>query len=200
MKKILILLSNGFENYEAAVFIDVLGWANAFGSEKIETVTSGLHPELTCTFGFCVIPDTTVDKLNLDEFDALAMPGGFENAGYYEDAYTEEFLNVIRNFNQNKKMIASICVGALPLGKSGILTGRSATTYHLLDGKRRKQLASMGAKIIDKPIVEDENVITSASPATAIEVAFLLLERLTSKNNVENIKRLMGFKYKNSNT
>ena len=36
--------------------------------------------------------------------------------------------------------------------------------------------------------------------ATAIEVAFLLLERITSKNNVENVKRLMGFKSKNSNT
>jgi hypothetical protein len=35
MKKILILLSNGFEIYEGASFIDVLGWSNEFGTEKI---------------------------------------------------------------------------------------------------------------------------------------------------------------------
>jgi 4-methyl-5(b-hydroxyethyl)-thiazole monophosphate biosynthesis len=196
MKKILILLSNGFEAYEAAAFIDVLGWANTFGSEKIKIVTSGLHPKLTCTFGFCVIPDTTVDKLNLDEFDALAIPGGFENAGFYEDAYSEEFLDTIRLFHQNKKIIAAICVGALPLGRSNILKNRKATTYHLLEGKRRKQLAEMGATVIDRSIVVDENIITSSSPATALDVAFLLLEKLTSKENTNKIKVLMGFENK----
>jgi 4-methyl-5(b-hydroxyethyl)-thiazole monophosphate biosynthesis len=198
MKKILILLSNGFEIYEAAAFIDVLGWANTFGSEKIEIVTAGFHPKLTSTFGLRIIPDTTIDTLNLDEFNALALPGGFENAGFYKDAYTEEFLKVIRHFDHNNKIIASICVGALPLGKSGILINRPATTYHLLDGKRRRQLAEMGGKVIDRPIVEDENIITSTSPATAMEVAFLLIERITSKDNMENIRKLMGFESKNT--
>lgn len=193
MKKVLLLLSNGFESYEAAVFIDVLGWANVFGPEKIELTTAGLHAQLTGTFGFQVMPDATIDTLNLDEFDALAIPGGFENAGFYEDAYKEEFLNIIRHFDTNKKNIASICVGALPVGKSGVLSGRSATTYHLLEGKRRKQLAEMGVKVIDKPIVEDDNIITSTSPATAVNVAFLLLEKLTSKKNMEDIRKRMGF-------
>jgi putative intracellular protease/amidase len=35
MKRVLILLSNGFEVYEAAAFIDVLGWASTFGSEPV---------------------------------------------------------------------------------------------------------------------------------------------------------------------
>lgn len=193
MKKILILLSDGFEIYEAAAFIDVLGWANTFGSEKIKIVTAGLHVKLKCTFGFQTIPDSRINKLNLNEFDALAIPGGFEKAGFYEDAYSEEFLKTIRLFHQNKKIIASICVGALPLGKSGILTNRTATTYHLLEGKRRKQLAKMGAKVLNKSIVVDENIITSSSPATAVDVAFLLLEKLTSKENAEKIRRVMGF-------
>ena len=87
-------------------------------------------------------------------------------------------------------------MGALLLGKSGILANRSATTYHLLKGKRRKQLAEMGAKIEDKPIVQDGNIITSTSPATAMAVAFTLLEVLTSKENVEKIKEMMGFESK----
>jgi len=195
MKKILILLSNGFEILEAAAFIDVLGWANVFGDEKIEIVTAGVHTKLNCTFGFQVIPDVQIKDLDIDDFDALALPGGFEKAGFYEDGFSEEFLNLIRYFDQKEKPIASICVGALLLGKSGVLTNRSATTYHLLEGKRRKQLAEMGAHIEDKPIVQDGNIITSTSPATAVAVAFTLLEILTTQENVKKIKAMMGFEY-----
>lgn len=199
MKKILILLSNGLEILEAAAFIDILGWANFFGNEKIEIVTAGAHTKLKCTFGFQVIPDVRIKNLNINDFDALAIPGGFEQAGFYEDGFSEEFLNLIRYFNEKKKPIASICVGALLLGKSGILRNRSATTYHLLEGRRRKQLGEMGVNILDKPIVQDGNIITSTSPATAIAVAFALLETLTSKENVEKIKEMMGFELKTIN-
>jgi len=198
MKKILILLSNGFELLEAAAFIDVLGWANIFGNEKIEIVTAGAHAKLNCTFGFQIIPDTQITDLNIDNFDALAIPGGFEKAGFYEDGFSEAFLNIIRYFDEKKKPIASICVGALLLGKSGILINRRATTYRLLEGKRRKQLAEMGAKVIDKSVVKDNNIITSTSPATATEVAFALLEKLTTKKNVEKIKEMMGFEQRNT--
>ena len=57
-------------------------------------------------------------------------------------------------------------------------------------------MAEMGAKVLDESIVVDENIITSSSPATAVDVAFLLLEKLTSKENTNNIKILMGFENK----
>jgi 4-methyl-5(b-hydroxyethyl)-thiazole monophosphate biosynthesis len=128
-----------------------------------------------------------------DVFDALAVPGGFEESGFYQDAYHEDFLKIIRQFNESRKIIASICVGALPLGKSGILKDKKATTYHLLDGKRRKQLESFGANVQDQPIVVDDNIITSTSPATALDVAFTLLRMLTSPDNEKKVKTAMGF-------
>ena len=193
MKRVLILLSNGFEVFEAGAFIDVLGWANLFGLEKIEAVTAGFHEKLRCTFGFEVLPEAQVADLDVDAFDALAVPGGFEKAGFYEDAYSEEFLELIRRFERGKKPIAAICVGALPLARSGILAGRPATTYHLQDGMRRRQLAEMGAQVLDEPVVRDRNIITSTSPATATDVAFMLLEALTTGETVERIRGLMGF-------
>ncbi len=32
MKKTLLLLANGYETYEASVFIDVIGWMKSMGS------------------------------------------------------------------------------------------------------------------------------------------------------------------------
>ena len=193
MKKVLILLANGFELYEAAAFIDVLGWATVFGSEPIDIVTAGSSKRLNCTFGFDIIPDSLISEVDLNTFDALAIPGGFEKAGFYHDAYSHKFIEVIKQFEKSGKPISSICVGALPIAKSGVLQGRKATTYHLLEGIRTKELVSFGADVQDSHIVRDKNITTSSSPATAIEVAFDLLERLTSRDNADYILKLMGF-------
>jgi len=193
MKKVLLLLANGFEEYEASAFTDVLGWSRAFGNVSVEVVTAGRHSKLKCTWNFTVIPEKLLDEINADEYDALAIPGGFEKAGFYEDAYSEDFAEIIRRFHEKGKIIASICVAALALGKSGILKGKNATTYHLLEGRRRKELSEFGANVLDEHVVIDKNIITSSCPATAIDVAFDLLELLTDKDNCNKVKEWMGF-------
>ncbi|ASJ56467.1 DJ-1 family protein [Brevibacillus formosus] len=194
MKKVCLLLPNGFEAVEASVFTDVIGWNKEEGDGTTELVTVGTRKELKCTWNFTVIPEMVIDDADVNDFDALALPGGFEHAGFYEDAYREDVLAFIREFEKQGKVIASICVGALPLGKSGILQGRNATTYNLNNQLRQKQLAAMGAHVIpDQSIVIDNNVITSYNPSTAFDVAFTLLESLTSRENTDHVKRLMGF-------
>ncbi|RII34194.1 DJ-1/PfpI family protein [Clostridium chromiireducens] len=197
MKKVLLLLANGFEAVEASVFTDVIGWNKSDGDGTTELITAGIRENLKCTFNFTVIPEMKISEINIHEFDALAIPGGFEEAGFYEDAYSEDFLNIIREFDRAGKIIASICVGALPIGKSGVLVGRNATTYNF--GIRQKQLSEFGVNVHGtEPIVIDNNIITSYNPSTAFDVAFKLLEMLTSKVNCQNVKRLMGF-YQDTN-
>ena len=194
MKRVCLLLANGFEAVEASVFTDVIGWNNLEGDGSTELVTVGTRETLKCTWNFTVTPEMHIRDLNVDDFDALAIPGGFEEAGFYEDAFSEDFLNIIKEFNRKEKIIASICVAALPLGKSGVLNGRNATTYNLSNGKRQKQLREFGVNIIpNESIVIDKNIITSYNPSTAFDVAFTLLELLTSKQNTDTVKRLMGF-------
>ena len=194
MKRVLVVLPNAFEVFEAAAFIDVLGWANHYGDTPIETVTAGTVDEVKCTFGvLSVRPNLLLADVDVEEFDALAIPGGFESEGFFKDAYSETVLQTLRDFEKSRKPIASICVGALPLAKSGILSGKRATTYHLMNGKRRKQLAELGVNVVDAAIVADDNKITSTSPATAIDVALALVENLTSRDNALRIHHLMGF-------
>jgi 4-methyl-5(b-hydroxyethyl)-thiazole monophosphate biosynthesis len=190
-KKVLLLLADGFEPLEAAGFTDVLGWANIDGDEPIELVSAGLRPRLRATFGFSVIPDALVADLDLDSFDALAVPGGFDGAGFYEDALSEPFLAVIRHFEARGQTVASVCVASLALGAAGILRGRRATTYHQVGGQRKAQLEGYGAQFVDEAIVIDGKLITSTGPGTAIEVAFALLRDLTSKAVADQIRALM---------
>lgn len=194
MKQVLLLLCKGVEIYEAAAFYDVLGWSGVYGTEAVKVITVGLQAEVQGTFGIRLIPDKLLSAVQAEEFEALAIPGGFEIYGYYEEAYSEPVVNLIRRFEERGKTIASICVGALPVANSGILKGRQATTYHLREGVRRKQLAGFGVNVVDTPIVRDGNVITSTSPATAMEVAFELLAVITSDENSRGIREMMGFK------
>ena len=191
--KTLLFLLKGFETMEFSVFVDVLGWArNDFGYD-VPVVTGGFQEKVVSTFNIPVLVDKTLEDISVDDFDALAIPGGFEEFGFYEEAYNERFLNLIREFDARGKIIATICVAALPVGKSGVLTGRKATTYHLRDAYRQKQLKEFQVDVVNEPIVVDKNIITSYCPETAPGVAFKLLEMLTSTGEMEQVKQAMGF-------
>ena len=189
----LVFLLKGFETMEFSFFVDVLGWArNDFGYD-VPVVTGGFQEKVVSTFNIPVLVDKTIDAISVDDFDALAIPGGFEEFGFYEEAYDERFLNLIREFDARGKIIATICVAALPVGKSGVLTRRKATTYHLRDAYRQKQLKEFQVDVVNEPIVVDKNIITSYCPETAPSVAFKLLEMLTSTEEMEQVKQAMGF-------
>lgn len=198
MKKVLLLLANGFEIYEASVFIDVIGWNYLEGDKSTRLYTCALTKEVRSTFDQKIVVDFTIDQLDsvdliCKDFSALAIPGGFEEYGFYHDAYSKEFSSLISAFNSEGKPIASICTGALPVAKSGVLRGKKGTTYNL-NPARQESLRGFGVEVVNEPIVISENIVTSWNPSTAMDVAFLLLENLTSRENASDVRRLMGLR------
>ena len=191
--KVLVFCAKGFETMEFSVFIDVLGWARNDYGYDIQVETCGFKKEVISTFNVPIIVNKLMEEIDVNDYDALAIPGGFEEYGFYEEAYNEKFLDLIRDFDKQNKIIASICVGALPLGKSGILKGRKATTYHLKDAYRQKQLAEFGVNVINQRIIVDENIITSYCPETAPDVAFELLNKLVGYEKMSIVKQAMGY-------
>lgn len=202
--KVLLLALSGFELLEFSAFADVLGWAKLEGGLDIEYETAGFSREVRSTFGVPITVDRVLWRRGAgvcspisvcaEDYDALAIPGGFEEYGYYEEAYRQDTAGLIRAFHKAGKPIASICVGALVLAHSGILEGRKATTYALSGGHRQKQLAEFGAEVqADEQIVVDGNLITSCGPSTAAGVAFRLLEMMTDRESTERVRKLMGY-------
>lgn len=191
--KVLLFLAKGFEHMETGVFIDVLGWARCRFANDVELVTCGFTQQVVSTFNVPVIVDRLIDDITVDEFDAIAIPGGFWDFDFFEEAFDERFLDLLRQFNSKGKIIASVCVAALALGKSGILKGKNATTYHLDGGKRHGELRAFGANVLNEPVVVDGNIITSYCPETAIKVAFTLLEMLITPQKAQPVKNAMGY-------
>lgn len=192
MKKVLLFLPDGFETFEASVFIDVIGWNLVDGDGSTQLFSAGFHKEVKSSFNQRMVVDYLIDEIRVADFDALAIPGGFNEYDFYREAYDERLLELVREFDNQGKIIASICVAALVLGKSGILNGKSGTTYNK-NPARQESLKSFGVDVINQPIVVEGNIITSWNPSTAAEVALLLLERLTNKANADYIREIMGF-------
>jgi len=191
MKHVLLLLANGFEILEASAFIDVIGWNKQEGDGSTTLSSCALTEKVKSSFGQKFIADYNINAIDVNEFDALAIPGGFEPYGFYEDAYSDAFVGIIQQFHKKQKPIASICVGALALGNAGLLINKNATTYP--NTKRQTELQNFGALLSNAPVVVDNHMITSKNPSTAVEVALQLLEWLTSVENANKVRQLMGF-------
>lgn len=191
--KVLLLCLNAFEIMELSPFVDVMGWANDDFNCDIKVEICGFHQKISGTFGITIESNILIDDVDVNQYDALAIPGGFEEYGFYKEAYHEKTLNLIRSFHSLQKPIASVCVAAFPLAQSGILKNRKATTYHLRGGYKRKELENFGVDLGNEWLVVDENIITSSCPKTAPDVAFQLLEMLTSQEKCNQVKRAMGY-------
>jgi len=192
MKKVLLLLAEGFESLMAFAFIDVLGRKKVDVNISIQLFTCGLRREIVNSDNQRVTVDYLVYEVDPGMFEALIIPGGFEKCGFYSDAYDESILMLIRMFDARNKIIASVCVGALPIALSGILS-----THKIIDDDKKTPLQIEQEKtenVISGPVVFNSNVIISWKPSTAFEVAYLLLERLTTKEYSNFIRKMMEFR------
>jgi|WetSurMetagenome_2_1015567.scaffolds.fasta_scaffold622553_1 protein deglycase len=193
MKKVLILLANGFEEYMTFSILGVLGHCKLYSDieDKIDFETVSLNGVVKSFWDMQLQMDKVIDNINVDDYDALIIPGGFEEAGYYDELFCEQCQDLIKGFNNKNKYLISICVGSISIARTGILKGRNATTYN--SDKRQEKLREYGVILQNDRIVVDNNIISSNSPATSIDVAFMTIELLTSKGNSDKIKGLMGF-------
>lgn len=191
--KVLLLCPKAFETMEFSVFIDVMGWARESFGNDIQVHTCGFQRNVVSTFGVNIQVDVLIDDIDVNDYDALAIPGGFREFGFKEEAFHLKTQNLIRAFHNQGKPIATVCVAAFALAESGILKGKRATVYHLDNGKTQQELAEYGVNVINQPIVVDGNIITSYCPETAAGVAFQLLEMLVGEEKMLEVKYAMGF-------
>lgn len=195
MKKILLFISSGSESMEISPFIDIIGWNNIINKNKIEIKTCSLHDEISLTWNIKIVPEINLKKtkINVKDYDVLVVPGGFGFKNYFEDISTNNFKELVIEFNKLNKLIVGICTGALALGIAGVLENIKATTYLYDNDRYFKQLKDYKAIPIHEDYVKDKNIITVSGPKNAINMAFELIEILSSKEDMERVKFNMGF-------
>ena len=200
MKKIAVFLFEGAELFEIASFTDIFGWNNVVGLKefrdiKVETIS--YRESIKCTWGGEIKVDKVITEENIEKFfdyDILVIPGGFGRANFFEDKNNEIFKKLIKYFSESNKIIVAICSAVINLLESGYIKNKKVTTY-LLDNKRYfNQLKNYNIIPVEEEIVIDDNLFTCSGPGNALEMSFKLLEKLTSSENLETVKKNMFLK------
>lgn len=167
MKKIVLILADGFEELEAVTTIDILRRAG------IQVEVMGLrNTHLTGSRGVTIICDDIFDYYSALEYDGVVMVGGMDNATRLSEE--ESVLNLLKSYLEKNKLIAGICATpALVFTKAGILEGKTATCY-----PSDSFINNMDGEYVDEACVVCDNIITSQSPDTAMEFALTIVQYL----------------------
>lgn len=172
MKKVCVLLAEGFEEVEALTVSDIMRRANVLCdlvSIKDKTVKS--------SHGVIIEADKIFNE-NM-EYDLVVLPGGMPGATNLRD--DDRVIKFLKNQNKSNKLIGAICAAPIVLGRAGLTEGLEMTSYPGFEDELPNCDYSEEAVVVDK------NIITSRGPATAMAFAYKLLEELGYDHEVEGI-------------
>ena len=156
-KKVAILVTDGFEQVELTGPKDALEKAGATAhiiSAKTGKVTGWNHTTPADTFEV----DKTFESANIDDYDAVLLPGGVVNG---DTIRTDERAQaLVKGAASANKPIAVICHGGWILASSDLVKGKTMTSWPSLTD----DLKNAGANWIDQQVVVDGTLISSRKP------------------------------------
>lgn len=173
-KRVLCLLSPGFEEIEAVTPIDLLRRAD------VEVTVAALGETLSVTgrSGIILQADVLLSQVNGRDFDLLFLPGGPGVKGMREDGRPAA---LARTFAAEGKTVTAICAAPTILHDAGLLAGKAFTAHFSV----REELS--GAR--EGRVVTDGGVITSRGAGTALDFGLELLRELCGPEKAEEVAR-----------
>lgn len=155
--RVAILATDGFEHVELTDprrALDEAGAVTRVVSPESGSITGWDHTN----WGDEVDVDATLEESNLDDYDALVLPGGVLNPDKLR--MNEKAVSFVRSFFDDGKPVAAICHGPQIMIDAEVVRGRRMTSYPAI----RKDLINAGAEWKDQAVVVDNGLITSRKP------------------------------------
>ena len=103
-------------------------------------------------------PDKTAEEAEVDDYDALVLPGGVANPDKLRT--DENVVGFIRDFAATGKPIGVICHGPWTLIEAGVVKGRTITSWPSV----HTDLLNAGARWVDEEVVVDAGLVSSRKP------------------------------------
>lgn len=173
---IYMFLANGFEEIEALCPLDLLRRAG------IEVTTVGIGGDMIRgAHGITVQADIPEGMFADAAPEMVILPGGMPGSKNLDENRTVN--TVLKVAAKRGAYIAAICAAPMVLGHRGLLEGKEAICYPGFE----KELT--GAKISDKKVVRDGNIITATGMGVALEFGLKLVEVLKGKEVADDLRR-----------
>ncbi|MEO9323932.1 type 1 glutamine amidotransferase domain-containing protein [Nocardioides sp. C4-1] len=102
--------------------------------------------------------DKTVGDADVDDYDALVLPGGVANPDALR--MDEDAVSFVKQFVDSGKPVAAICHAPWVLVEADVVQGRALASWPSL----QTDIRNAGGEWRDEEVVTDRNLITSRNP------------------------------------
>lgn len=168
--KVAILTETGFEQ------IELLSPKKAMEEAGVKVEIVSPQTEIRAwdekDWGISMSVDVNLNDANPEEYDGLMLPGGVLNPDQLRR--NEKAVAFIKHFLQANKPLAVICHGPQTMIETGMLRGRTMTSYPSI----KTDLINAGVNWVDKEVVVDHGLVSSRSPKDLDAFNKKLLEEL----------------------
>ncbi len=178
-KKIVMLLADGFEETEAIAAADVLARLG------FELCLTGLENELvTGAHGIVLKTACLISEIEVDEFDALVLPGGMPGSMNLRDSVA--VIDLVKRADVAGKVIAAICAAPMVLAQAGIIKDKHVTCYPGFEEHLRMAICT------GKHCEQDGNIITARGVGVSFEFGAKIAMALgVGKEEIEQLFKAM---------
>lgn len=183
MKKVVVLLANGFEDAEALCPIDVLRRA---GMEVVIAGIGGLS--IKSSHGVVFTADEDIENLPSEGWDCVFSPGGMPGSVNVSQCWKANEM-LINAANREDALVCAICAApAVVLGPLGLLAGKEATCYPGCED------FFPGFEFSKEGVVVSGNIVTAKSAGYAFDLGLKIIELLEDKTLSDKIQKQIYYK------
>jgi putative intracellular protease/amidase/YHS domain-containing protein len=183
-------ISVAFVVSDGAVVIDFAGpWevfqdvhdAEGHGFFNLYTVAETNKP-VTASAGLKIVPDYTFQTAPSPKVIVIPAQSGESTA----------MLEWIRKSTKTTDVTMSVCTGAYVLARTGLLSGKAATTHHSAYSDFAMEFPNIQLKRGAR-FVEDGNLASSGGLSSGIDLALRVVERYYGRERAEQTANMMEY-------
>jgi putative intracellular protease/amidase len=177
--KVLVVLYPGFTEYEYQ--IPVL----AFHHFDISFESVGLEElEVTGMMGLKISLASTLAEVDAGDYQALLLPGVDRSTREYV-LQNQGLMALIREYDQDRKLISAVCAGPALLANAGVLKGKRFCS------DIQEHPVFEGAIRAAEPVVRDGHLITGLG-SRIFQFTALLIEELADQDKAKQYRQWAG--------
>ncbi len=168
-KRILMFVGDIYEDLELwypKLRLTEAGAKVTVAGEKAEKEYKGKH-------GYPCVADAAIARMRTADFEGVVIPGGFMPDKLRRD---RDVLQLVRDFDEAKKLVAAICHGGWIPISAGVYRGVRVTGSPGI----KDDLANAGAVWEDASVVIDRHFVSSRKPDDLPDFCRGILEVMTN--------------------
>lgn len=137
---------------------------------KVEVGSKGTE-EAQGMLGGVVKIDKDINEVEVDDYQGIVFVGGTGASVYFNDPRAQ---TLAKDFADEDKLVAAICIAPSILANSGLLEGKKATCF----SSEAENLKSQGAEYTGQGVTVDGRIITAQGPDYATQFGEAIAEKL----------------------